>query len=341
MRPGERAEEPVPDPAAPGPRYRPRSTKRIRYYKASLVLGGVFVAAAMALPVVIDRVRHARDLAALDEVASTIPDPPEPEPAAEPAPAGGGARATPSSGCQAYVYARCNALGIPASGCAPAVEAAAAVPAGAPMPACRAAVEEALKEAERVYAPAQEEPAAVAVEDTGPAVAAAPVAPTATPDAAVAKDVPKEEAAVAAPAPAKEGLSPADRTLLADRMRVLVEEIQRAQATRDYTIPPAAMVARIEELRQIVQAEGSREARAIYEALIRQRQAAPIQQDSAGTVGSFQGSSPTTTPEIDAAQRIVEKARQGAGLPPPASPSSPAPTSISPSSLPSVESVTP
>jgi hypothetical protein len=292
----------------------------------------------MALPIVIDQVRHARDRAALDEVVSTIPEPPEPEPVA--APAGGGARATPSTGCQAYVHARCNALGIPASGCAPAVEAAAAVPAGSPMPACRAAVEEALKEAERVYAPSQEEPDAVAVEDAGPAVAAAPVAPP-MPDATVAKDLPKEEAAVAAPPPAKEGLSPADRAILADRMRVLVEEIQRAQTTRDYTMPPAALVARIEELRQIVQAEGSSEARAVYEALIRQRQAAPVQQDVSGTVGSSQGTSPTTTPEIDAAQRIVEKARQGAGLPPPAAAAPSAPTSISPSSLPSVGSVPP
>lgn len=305
------------------PKFRPRSRKRIRYYKLSLAMGFMFLACAMALPLVIDRIRHSHEQVAsieqpLEVSHEVVPEIP---------------RRSQTFSCRNYVYQRCSALNMAPSACAPAIEAANALPEGVSLEACRAAVEDRLRETGSVVQEdTYEEPDVLQAADTTQVVA------TAGPE--IQENVAKE---VIVPQPLRpsEGLSPSERAVLAERMRVLVEEIQRAQTSRDYTMSPAALLARIEELRQIAQADGSEEAKAIYEAIRKQREPPTIHSEVGGSVEHTPYEGIRTTPEIEAAQRLLEKARRDAGLPPMVETRPPQPTSLSPSEVPTVQSLQP
>lgn len=318
---------------------RPAQRRRSRYYHASIVAGAVFIVIAAVFPIWWDAVRHGRDAGTTegdtDQTPEAAPAPPAPPSGGPDRRPGAWVQAGVNAGCRAYVYARCNALDIPAAGCAPVIEAAARVPPGASMAECRKAVEGDLAAAASVYGRHEEPPAegpatATALAGTGPDAAATPVS-------SPAADVPTASLAASEVAsPGAAGPSPVERAERLDRLEELVRDVQRSRTARDYVLSPAAEQARLEEIRRIAEWDGSPEVRALYESLRRTGEAPLVAPSSLPSVGYASGDAPSTTPEIEAAARITAAARKEAGLAPrpaPAPVSDPS-RSMSPSEVP-------
>jgi len=340
----------VPEPKRPTsprvPRYVPKSKGRVRYYKASLVAGSVFVVLAVALPFWIDALRH-RDV----ETVEATPDEAAPAAgaaaaAAVPAQPGSWVKPGVNEGCRAYVYARCNALEIPAGACATVADMAARVPREVTMDVCRKSVEAELSAAAAVHA--RRGPEAEAAEQAAPATPAVPATPAA--EAATAGSGTDAEAApggpkvvtktVLIPGEGPAPLPPGERAEKLDRLQDLVRDVQRSRSAMDFVLTPAAEQARLDEIRRIAEAEGSPEARALYESL--RRAPPPPPPASPGglpNVGHADTNAPAQTPEMAAAARISAAARKEAGLPPrPAAPVADPSRSMSPNEVPAASS---
>ena len=322
----------------PGPRFKPRSQRSIRYYKASLVLGGIFVTIAMTLPIWIEWVRHPTDNGPAGEEipVGAIGTPAAATPGSRQLP---GQPPPPSVnvGCRAYVFARCNALNIPPASCAPAIETSMGVPVGSAMDVCRAAVEMELRTAAKeagtlasAETPGAIAPVADAVAPGEQAAALAAAGGAAARDAYTdpGRDPGVDPGSAAAGATAKPDvppLPPAERAARLQRMHELVMEIQHAQYTKDYVMTPAAQQARLEEIRRIAEQDGSPEAREIYNALARQRLPSGPLKAEEPTATSVQPSperTAGTTPEMEAAAKLAADANRKAGLPVPPPPPS-------------------
>ncbi len=259
-------------------RFPPRNPSRARYYKASLVAAGVFVALALALPFWIDHVRRARDRESFEALRSSSPQamPGTAAPTRDDRTPGASLPYSPESGhatCQAYATARCNALGIPPGPCGEVSAAALAVPATAGLAECRKTVEPKLAEAARLHGvPAQPGMPAEATPPKPAIVAAStaePVPPTAADPVQTAPPGPAGPALPeVAPVPPRRSPSPAERADNLARIHVLVEELQRG--AQNYATAPAAQAARFEELRRRVEADGSEELRSLYNTLLLQ-----------------------------------------------------------------------
>ncbi len=354
-RPGERTRGPG-DRAPPPrrPRFAPRDPSRARYYKASLVAAGVFVALALAFPFWVDHVRRAQDRESFDSLRSFSPPvvPKAPAPTTDDRTPGARLPYSPESGhatCQAYATARCNALGIPPGPCGEVSAAALAVPSTAGLAECRKTVEPKLAEAARLYGtPAESgtpaeaappEPAVVATPTAGPPPPTGPEAVQTAPPGPAGPATPE-----VAPAQPRPVASPAERADNLARIHVLVEELQRG--AQNYATAPAAQAARFEELRRRVETDGSEELRSLYNTLLLQAgRTAGIEMPRPGLRASEAPMAPaasgeerarTTTPEMDHVRGMLDEARRQAGQAPgpPAvvGPTTP-PTSVDPSSV--------
>lgn len=337
------------------PRFAPRDPRRARYYKASLVAAGVFVALALALPLWIDHVRRTRDRESFDSLRSWSPaaTPSPAAPAREDRTPGANLPYSPESGhatCQAYATARCNALGIPPGPCGEVSVAALAVPTTASLAECRKVVEPKLAEAARLHGTLVESATPVEAAPTGPPPVAAPIGAPPSPAALDATPTPPPpgppgpEATDATPPSQRPSLSATERADNLARIHVLVEELQRG--AQNYATPPAAQAARFDELRRRVEADGSEDLRSLYNTLLLQAgRTAGVEMPRPGLRADETPMAPaapgeerarTTTPEMDRVRGMLDEARRQAGQapgPPPALGPTFPPTSVDPSAV--------
>jgi len=346
--------------ASPNPRYRPRDPKRAKYYKASLVAASVFLVLAVLFPFWLDHVKRSRDRADIEASAAVSFVPPKTQVAA-PVKRIRSPVATvpysnmPNAGCQAYVNARCNALGIRPGICGEIEGVAARVPSSEGMPGCRKAVEARLKEAASYSMVDEKEDTEAEFAGAGDGTATAPLVVAAggkgtqeekdseekDSEEQGKQDVDKKKVKEGS---GKSDLTPAEKADNLERIHILVEELQRASL--NYSTLPAAQRVRFMELQKRVEKDGSPELRKLYNVLLRQHgRTAWYDVGKAGLnateskrieTGSRTEPAPTTTPQMDEVRKMMNQARREAGRPtgPPPSlgPSSP-PTSIEPSSV--------
>jgi len=331
-----------------GPRYVPRDPKRAQYYKASIIAGVVFILLAVMFPFWLDHVRRSQDRSDFEATRDMSLSPemrtrPRLTPAGR-TPAG----SLPYGGeinaeCQSYVASRCNVLGIRPGVCGTIEGMAMKVPIGSGLSGCREEVDQSLDEAAEVYGmrPAPEGPVSGerAVVGTQP-----PQATRTTPTLQVGEEGEATNTGQQAVKDTREELPPREKANNLAIIHRLVEELQRA--SQNYGTLPIAQRARLLELRNRVEADGSPELRSTYNLLLK-RHGHQAGFDSAGPgltasesqrteVGSREKGAPTTTPELNQVRNMIEEARQNAGMspatPPTAAQPSP-PTSIDPSTV--------
>jgi hypothetical protein len=123
----------------------------------------------------------------------------------------------------------------------------------------------------------------------------------------------------------KPTLPPAQRAERLERALGVLEELQRG--ANNYATIPAAQDARLAEIRALVEAEGSPEARAVFNSLVRRYQPtpapepdAPVAESPRQETGVVTGAAPASTEEMDSVRRLMNDARREAGLPPRAAP---------------------
>jgi len=318
-------------------RERPVPRRRSPYYRATLVAGGVFVGLAIVFPLWLDHVR--RHMSQDEPLEAGTSQTGLPGPAVGQAPSKTWVRAGVNDACRAYVYARCNALNIPARDCASVAEKGAAVPRSADMQACRAMVESDLAALARV------QPGGAVAEPEAAVAAAAH-----SPDASEAKDaseaispaVTAQEGSAPVVTPVPEGPPPAERAERLQRLTELVRDVQRSRSARDFVLSPAGEQARLSEIRRIVEEDGSQELRALYESLRRVESPPSTAPGGLPTVGHSSPNAPLTTPEMEVAARMADAARKAAGLPPTPPPPAYDPSrSLAPSEVPAATSAQP
>lgn len=351
-------------PPRPGDaRFRPRDPKRAKYYKASLVAAGVFLALAMVFPFWLDHVKRSRDQADFEAATAVnlVPDRTAPVPStvqAARAPGGLPYSNRFNAECQAYVNARCNVLGIRPGVCGSIEAVGMKVPLEEGPAGCRKAVEALITEAASIASPPTvTSPASVAAEESEgdglpPTVTGTPpmgpgMAGTGDAEGKEPAEEPTGEEAGELAGTArdeKKELTPKEKADNLSRVHILVEELQRA--AQNYSTLPAAQQARFVELHNRVEADGGPELRQLYNTLLKQHgrsawygsgpASRKAQESGRVEAGVQEGPSPTTTPEMDRVRGMMNDARREAGMapqaPPSLGPSSP-PTTVDPSTV--------
>jgi len=340
-------------------RFRPKSRKRVRYYKASLAIAVVFVVCAIGFPLWYDQVKRSRDRDLLERDMESVPAVPIPAyvpPQLSGASAGGpGAAGIAASApgalfprgnpqCQAWVQARCDALSVSTERCARILRTAEGVPANAGDDACRKAVDKALADATGSANETGAGTGSIAGQGSRAQTESGTV--PGEPVAAQGREA-KEADAGAAPQPTAPAIDPETRAKNRARMAELVEQYQRA--SWNYSTQPAAQSARLAELRSLAQQDGTQEAVDLYNNLLKKGTPfAPGPAAGAGEKPRVQSpSAPASgaTPEIEAARRLASDARASSGrrdspAPAPASMSTGV-QSVSPGQVQSVGSINP
>lgn len=306
----------------------------------------MFLVLAIVFPFWLDHVKRSQDEADF-EAAGEVEYVPRPLPSpASPGAAPGGHlpysdRA--NAECQAYVTARCNALGIRPGLCGEIEGVAMQVPLNAGLLKCRDAVEGQLRQAAdyagsaRTSMPEPELPASPGGSQGRRPASAPGVRPGETGGGQAGEPVNR-------PSGTRKELTPEDKADNLMRVHLLVEELQRA--SQNYATLPASQRERFAELQNRVQADGSPEMRRLFNQLLKQhgRTAwydvgkAGLKADESQRVEAGSGAErvPATTPEMDQVRDLINKTRKEAGLPakpPPTLGPSSAPSFVEPSSV--------
>jgi hypothetical protein len=247
---------------------RPRK-KRSRYYTASLVLAIVFLVLAMAFPIYLDLMRKERG--AHEAMESQVTEA-QTRPTPTPMPVAGPKGFT-NIQCQAYVTARCNALGMGTAWCGEALTEALKLRNASSVAECKALVEKKINEAFVLYsATAQTRDVVEAsVGDTllsqGEGQSARDAWKAGLPDKGVeaqkdARQVVKQEKGE------KETgkMSKQEEEKNLKEIYKLVEEIQ--VGALNYVTPTPMQRARFEQLRKRAEADGSEEVIRLYNDVI-------------------------------------------------------------------------
>jgi hypothetical protein len=246
-----------------------RKKKRSRYYTASLVLAILFLVLAMAFPIYLDLMRKERGA----QVGMAGGEQSEAQMRASPAPVQVAlATGFTNIQCQAYVTARCNALGMGTAWCGEALAEALKLRNASSVDDCRLLVEKKINEAFALYKATAgardvvEADASDALLSWGGAQAERD-AGAGLPDKGV--EARKDASQAAKEEKAEKGTGKMSRQEQEKNLKEiyrLIEEIQ--VGALNYVTPTPMQRARFEELRKRVEADGSEEVIKLYNDVI-------------------------------------------------------------------------